>query len=55
MTRRRQSMIGTALVAVMLGGGAAALAQSPEVAAGTAARVGADTISVAELEQVLAT
>ncbi len=55
MRRRRQSMLGTALVAVMLGGGAAAFAQSPEVPAGTAARVGGDTISVAELEQILAT
>jgi protein-disulfide isomerase len=55
MKRLRQSMLGTALVAVILGGWAAALAQSPEVPAGTAARVGGDTISVAELEQILAT
>jgi protein-disulfide isomerase len=55
MRRLRQSMLGTALVAVMLGGWATALAQSPEVPAGTAARVGGDTISMAELEQTLAT
>jgi protein-disulfide isomerase len=54
MRRLRQSILGTALVAVILGGWAAALAQSPDPA-GTAARVGGDTISVAELEQTLAT
>jgi protein-disulfide isomerase len=55
MRRLRQSILGTALVAVILGGWAAALAQSPEAPAGTAARVGDDTISMAELEQTLAT
>jgi protein-disulfide isomerase len=55
MRRLRQSMLGTALAAVILGGWAAALAQSPEVPAGTAAKVGGDTISMAELEQILAT
>src|SRR5262245_22593746 len=55
MRRRRQSMFGTVLLAVMLGGWAVAFGQSPEVPAGAAARVGGDTITIAELEQVLAT
>ncbi|MGH7335100.1 MAG: thioredoxin domain-containing protein [Candidatus Rokuibacteriota bacterium] len=55
MTRRRGSMLGTSLMAVVLGSWAVALAQTSEVPTGTAARVGGDTISLAELEQSVAT
>jgi len=54
MRKRSRSMLAAALVAVMLAINAAALAQSPEVPAGTAARVDGDSISLAELEQSVA-
>jgi protein-disulfide isomerase len=55
MTRRRQTVFVTALAATVLAACAAALAQTPEVPAGTAARVGGDAISLSELEQSVAT
>jgi protein-disulfide isomerase len=55
MRRRRRSVLGTALLAGLVGTWAVALAQAPDLPAGTAARVGGDTIPLVELEQSLAT
>lgn len=55
MTKQNRSILGVALVTVLLGVWASALAQTTDIPAGTAARVGSDTISLAELEQGVAT
>jgi len=55
MTMRRRSMFASALAAALLVACAAALAQTPGVPAGAAARVGDDAISMSELEQSAAT